>query len=128
MNSYWGGSVVALGGALALGALPRLKQRRTSMSIVFASGLLIMALTRPYGGLLLALGIAAASAWWMWRKPVDTRALTSAHVATPAMLVLIVLVLLAGGVILSYYCWKTTGSPVDLPFNVTSGSTGPPGT
>jgi hypothetical protein len=118
MNSYWGGSVVALGGALALGALPRLKQRRTSISVVFASGLVIMAFTRPYEGLFLAVGIGAAGAWWVWRKPLDTRALTFQHVLARGTLVPVVLVLLAGGVVLSYFGWKTTGSPVDLPFNV----------
>src|ERR1035441_2358394 len=57
MNSYWGGSMAALGGALALGAVVRLFDRertgrsRTQLASVFAVALLILAASRPYEGL-----------------------------------------------------------------------------
>src|SRR5713226_3384212 len=47
MNGYWSGSVVALGGALALGALPRVrKYSRVTDAVVLAIGLAILANSR----------------------------------------------------------------------------------
>ena len=56
MNSYWGGSMAALGGALALGALVRLfdpqrtERNRLLLASLFAVSLLILATSRPYEG------------------------------------------------------------------------------
>jgi hypothetical protein len=62
-NSYWGGSVGALGGALALGAYLRLVKRWTAASAFwFSVGVVLLANTRPYegAGLSAVLGIALA--------------------------------------------------------------------
>src|SRR5262245_28694272 len=59
MNSYWGGSLAALGGVLVLGALPRLKRRaRKRDAVMMALGFAIMANTRPYEGFIFSLPIA----------------------------------------------------------------------
>ena len=48
IESYWGGSVAAFGGALILGAMPRLMRKpNASMALVLALGALIVANTRP---------------------------------------------------------------------------------
>jgi hypothetical protein len=63
MNSYWGGSLAAIGGCLVLGALPRLKANaRPSYAMLFALGLMILANTRPFEGLMLSLAVAAFTA------------------------------------------------------------------
>ena len=66
INGYWCGSVTALGGALVLGALPRLKRRaRVRDAIWMALGLAILANTRPYEGLILGATVAVAMAAWL---------------------------------------------------------------
>src|ERR1700730_13784804 len=48
-ESYWGGTCAAMGGALVIGAVPRLMRRlRPGAALAFAGGLAILANTRPY--------------------------------------------------------------------------------
>ena len=72
MDGYWATSVVALGGALLLGALPRItrqqrqqRQQRIADALWLALGLAILANTRPYEGLVLAAIVGAALLIWM---------------------------------------------------------------
>src|SRR6266436_3381194 len=66
MNSYWGGSVAALGGALVLGALPRIKRhQRVRDAVLMGIGFAIVANGRPYEGLLFGIPVLAALLWWM---------------------------------------------------------------
>jgi hypothetical protein len=73
-NSYWGGSVIALGSALVVGALPRLLSRlRMRDALWFGAGCCLLASTRPFEGLALALPAAIVLlAWWIrsedWRE------------------------------------------------------------
>lgn len=103
--SYWGGSVAAMGGALTAGALPRLyKRARMLDAILLALGLIVLANSRPYEGLLFSAPIVIAlvirRATWIRRR----------RVVVPACLVLA-----GGAAFMAYYNWRVTGNALLLP-------------
>jgi len=118
MNSYWCPAVAAVGGALVLGAVPRLRSRQRIRNALFlALGLAIMANSRPYEGLLLSIAVAIALpfwlAWWRVRRKLPTCTVLLRRVVLPAFL-LLVLVSAATG----YYYWRVTGSPFRMTYAV----------
>src|SRR6185312_7338831 len=114
MNGYWSGSVVALGGALVLGALPRVKKRaRVTDAVIMAIGLALLANSRPYEGLIFSLPIAAALAIWMFGKSGPAFSVSLGRVVVP-----MVLVLTATGASMGYYYWRVTGSPFRMTYQV----------
>jgi hypothetical protein len=114
INGYMGGAVAATGGALILGALPRL--RRTSRSrdaLLMALGLVLLANSRPWEGFVLSLAVAAALLGWLLRPGRVAVRERIGRVALP-----IALVLTPAGVAMGYYFWCVTGSPVRMPYQV----------
>lgn len=113
-NSYWGGAVPAMAGALVLGALPRLKQNaRPAAALWLGVGLVLLANTRPFEGLVFTVPVAVYLFRWLWkegRSRSNRVALRSAGV--------LVVVLAAGAAFTLYYCWRVTGSPFKLPYQV----------
>src|SRR6266478_3203030 len=70
MNSYWGGAVAGIGGALVLGAYPRIvRQGRSVYAWLLGLGLVILANTRMYEGALYAVPILIA----LGSRPVKVR-------------------------------------------------------
>ncbi len=73
MNSYWGGSIAALGGALALGSVLRLfapertERNRALLASLFGLSLLILATSRPYEGLAFSLPLLGYFAYQLLR-------------------------------------------------------------
>jgi hypothetical protein len=112
-NSYAGGTLAAAGGALALGALPRIiRRQRVRDAIVMAIGIAMLANTRPYEGLFVSVSVLAALVAWIWRKRLP-KGIWMKRVAVPLLIVLA-----AGGAATTYYCWRVTGNPLRLPQQV----------
>jgi len=122
MNSYWGGAVAAIGGALLLGALPRILRRGSTPADTSAStpkhalllglGIAILANSRPYEGLLLCLPAGGYFLWWLFQKS-PPRA--KPHLYIRNIIIPLAATLLAMTAFMSYYNWRVTGNPLLLP-------------
>jgi hypothetical protein len=113
-NSYWGGAVGAIGGALVLGALPRIKgSQRIRDALLMGLGLAILANSRPYEGFIFSLPIAVLLVAWMLGKNRPPLGIAIRRVVLPLT---VVLMLTAAG--LGYYFWRVTGSPFRMPYQV----------
>ena len=114
MNTYWCASVAALGGALVLGAWPRLRRRPTvGLSIMLAVGLAILANSRPYEGFVLALPIALAMVCWMAGPKRPNFRLTVSLVVLPILSILLLV-----GVATGYYYYGVTGNLFRMAYQV----------
>ena len=113
-NSYYGGGVAAIGGALVLGALPRLRRTpQVRNTLLLGLGLAILANSRPYEGIFLGLGLAVvASVWLLGKKRPPLRVIVR-RVMMPLLLVLVPTICAMG-----YYFWRVTGSPFRTPYAV----------
>ncbi len=68
MNSYWGGGLSALGGALIFGSVPRLaRAARVRDGLTFGCGLVLLASTRPYEGLVFSVTLLVILIAWSRR-------------------------------------------------------------
>ena len=113
INSYWGGTIAALGGALAIGALPRLIRRPGADGATAAAfAIFLLANSRPFEGAVLMALLAIALLWWMRRRG-NLYQLGRMTVIAP---------LLTGvaltAVWMGYYNWKITGNALLLPYVV----------
>ena len=114
INSYWGGAVPALGGALVIGAVPRLA-RRIDLAPLLAAifGAVLLANSRPYEGGLTVLSSGAVLLWWMRRENRPLKLLLGRRVLLPVAS-MAVAVLLAMG----YYNYRTTGKATRFTYVV----------
>jgi len=112
-QTFWGGSLAMAGGALVWGALPRIWRRgSTSAAICMGVGLVVLANSRPFEGLVASIPVAGAMGVWLVRN----------RARTPANLVRVVLPILAilgvGGAAMLYYNWRVTGDASKMPYQV----------
>jgi hypothetical protein len=113
INGYMGGAPAAVGGALVLGAWPRLvRRRRARDAALLGLGLLLLANSRPFEGFALSLPVGVALLLWLareWRRRRVRVAL--ARVALPLSLVLV-----AGACLMGVYFSRVTGSALRMPY------------
>jgi hypothetical protein len=116
VNGYYGGCLAALGGALALGAYPRLLRKPAILTaLLFGLGITIVGYSRPFEGLalslpavvgiLMALGSRRVPAWSM---------LPAGAVVVTALAALLV------------YCHAVTGDALKPPYAVNQATYGWP--
>ena len=118
--SYWintysgGGSVAAVGGALVLGALPRLmRTARLRDGVLLAIGIIVMALSRPFEGLLLCLPVGIVlGRWFFCGKNRPPAAVLARRAALPLAL------MIAAVAWMGYYDYRVFGNPLTLPYTV----------
>ncbi len=109
-HSYWGGSVAAAGGALVLGAAPRLRERPSwKLTVLLMLGLGILANSRPYEGLVLSLPVGVWLVVTICRRHA---------IATAVGRFLLPGLLGAGAIIASLLVYNNalTGDPLTLPY------------
>ena len=113
MNSYWGGSAAALGGALVLGALAQiLRHARLRDGLLLGCGVAILANSRPFEGLILCIpaGILLVR-WLLGKMPTqEARGVRWRNVFFPLLACGVLTVALMG-----IYNWRLTGNPLLLP-------------
>lgn len=115
INTYSGaGCVSALGGALVLGAFPRIRKTARFRDLFWlATGIVLLLLSRPYEGFLVCLPVACALGYWLIfakRRPAPIVLLRRA--ALPLALVL------AAVAWLGYYDQCNFGNPLTLPYTI----------
>ncbi len=110
VNSYFGGALAAIGGALLLGALPRIKRKPgLGYPLLFAFALALLANNRPFEGLVLSIPTMIALLLWMLGSGRKQPLRISRFVPAAALL-------LAAGAGMAYYNWRGTGDPMVMPY------------
>jgi hypothetical protein len=114
INSYTGaGCVAALGGALVLGALPRITRGRLANGWWLAIGIAILILSRPYEGFLLCVPTAVVLGHWVLFGKNRPNPLALVRAAALPLLVVV-----AAGSWMAYYDSRSFGSPLTLPYTL----------
>jgi hypothetical protein len=112
-NSYMVGALPAAGGALVLGALPRMMRRmRARDAIVLGAGTAVLVNSRPYEGAVLSATVMAIMALHVLRSRAGVWRVTR-QVVLPLALVLFPTLAFMG-----YYDWRVFGSPLTLPYQI----------
>ena len=111
LNTYWGGSFAATGGALLFGALPRLlATRRARYAWLGMAGWAMGWFARPFEALVLAAGLAVAALYLLVRSR-ETWILRSIGVPVVFATALI-------AAFTAYYNFRVTADPLLLPYQV----------
>jgi hypothetical protein len=118
--SYWintftgGGCLTALGGALVLGALPRIMRApRRRECLLMAAGISLLLVTRPYEGMLLCLPVCVVLVRQIVSRGKQINLRTGLRFAAPPLLLIF-----AAGAWMGYYNYRAFGSPLTPPYKV----------
>src|SRR5260370_14113541 len=113
-NSYWGGAAGAIGGAMVLGAWPRIRaSHRRRDAVIMAVGLAVLANSRPYEGVVFSLPIAVAALVWIFSPKAPGWRVLVRQVIAPQCAVLVV-----AAVGMGYYFFRVTGNPFRMPYQI----------
>lgn len=112
-HAFWGGALAATGGALAFGGFRRLQTSRGLLlpASALGAGLVLLAVSRPWEGVLASLPLAVAFVAWTIGR-LRAGALGRALVATA----ILGAVLSAGAFGLATYHRAVTGDPLRMPY------------
>lgn len=110
-QSYWGGAVAVIGGALVFGALRKIiKKPNYKDSILFGLGLAILANTRPYEGFVVGFIAAIFLFWKLWKKSAPIRTVIKEVIAPLSIFISLLVIAMA------YYNLCVTGNLFYLPY------------
>ena len=111
-QSYWGGAIPAAGGALLLGGVRRLMDRpRIAYAVPAGLGLVLLANSRPYEGLVLSLAVGFGLLIRLSGKYRPSSGVLIRSIALPFALIGICAV---GA--MAYYNYRITGNALELPY------------
>lgn len=114
MNTYWCASVAGLGGALVLGAWPRMRKHlRICDALLLAIGLAILANSRPFEGFVFSIPVALAMALWLLGKRRPGFRQSFWRVVTPICFILLIAAAATG-----YYYHRLTGDAFRTTYRV----------
>jgi hypothetical protein len=112
VEDYWGGAVAAIGGALVVGALPRIwRSARPRYALWMGLGGAILANSRPLEGFILFATVVVALGMWLWKQPGPERGKLFARIVLP-----LAAILFACAIWMGYYNWRVTGHPLLPPY------------
>ena len=112
VDSYWGGAVPALGGALVLGALPRIRRHFRARDFFWmALGMSILANSRPYEGLIVAIAAVIGLGWWLAKEPHPSFTTLTMRAAPAAALLILTLAFMA------YYNHRVFGTVMTTSYS-----------
>ena len=114
IDSYYGGAVAAIGGALIFGAVPRIMRRKSIASApLLGLGLAILANTRPWEGFVAGIGALVTLVVWSWGKTRPSDGISVGKVLVPVALILVPV-----AAAMAYYNWRVFGDALSLPYQV----------
>jgi hypothetical protein len=114
MNSYWGGAIPATGGALIMGALPRIvRSWRPWDAVVMGIGVGLLMNSRPLEGFFLFLPVVVFFLAWFWRERSLGWGVAVRRFIVPLGAVAATFVAFS-----CYYNWRGTGHPLLPPYLV----------
>jgi hypothetical protein len=113
-QSYWGGTVAMVGGALVFGAMRRI-MRRPSLhdAVLLGVGLGVLANSRPYEGLVVSLPVAVVLLVWMFGKNGPAAQVSLKRIVLPISIVFVCTAIAMG-----FYNLNVTGNALRMPYMV----------
>ncbi len=111
LESYWGGAVAVIGGALVVGALPRIiHHQRVRDAILMGIGASLLANSRPFEGLIFCIPVAVSLIVWLLSERSPVLSITGRRVLLPLLGILAFTLVFMG-----YYNWRVTGNVLLVP-------------